>query len=153
MTDVTHSKIDDLNAIDGYFEKVSMVQVAASLGISAFGISIVDLDPGADECPEHYTLSPDHIVRVGASVKRKVTPGPDGLRLAGARSHAGRGVRHRWHPVVTRVTPAWPSYFNSRKNSSRSMPASEMMPASVPRFTSRACTGTDTTWAFSGCVK
>ncbi len=119
--DVTHSKIDDLNAIDDYFEKVSMVQVAAGLGISAFGISIVDLDPGADEYPEHdhsedglggemfakrpaqlgqeevyvalrgsgtleaggeqYELSPDHIVRVGPAVKRKVTPGPDGLRL------------------------------------------------------------------------
>lgn len=121
MPDVTHSKIDELNAIDGYFEKVSMVQVAAGLGVSAFGISIVDLDPGADEYPEHdhseeglggkmfakrpqqlgqeevyvalrgsgtleadgerYELSPDHIVRVGPSVKRKVTPGPHGLRL------------------------------------------------------------------------
>jgi len=121
MADVTHHKIDDLDAIDGYFEKVSMVQVAAGLGVSAFGISIVDLDSGADEYPEHdhsedglggemfakrpqqlgqeevyvalrgsgtlqadgeqYELSPDHIVRVGPSVKRKVTPGPDGLRL------------------------------------------------------------------------
>ncbi len=121
MADVTHSKIDDLSAIDGYFEKVSMVQVAAGLGISAFGISIVDLGPGADEYPEHdhsedglggemfakrpqqlgqeevyvalrgsgtleadgerYEISPDHIIRVGPSVKRKVTPGPDGLRL------------------------------------------------------------------------
>lgn len=121
MADVTHSKIEDLNALDGYFEKVSMVQVAAGLGVSAFGISIVDLAPGADEYPEHdhsesglggemfakrpqqlgqeevyvalrgsgtleadgerYELSPDHIVRVGPSVKRKVTPGPDGLRL------------------------------------------------------------------------
>lgn len=56
MPDVTHSKIDDLNSIDGYFEKVSMVQVAAGLGVSAFGISIVDLDPGADEYPEHDQL-------------------------------------------------------------------------------------------------
>ena len=30
---------------------------------------------------ERYELSPEHIVRVGSSVKRKVTPGPDGLRL------------------------------------------------------------------------
>ena len=30
---------------------------------------------------ERYELSPDHIVRVGPAVKRKVTPGPDGLRL------------------------------------------------------------------------
>jgi uncharacterized cupin superfamily protein len=121
MAGVTHSKIDELNAIDGYFERVSMVQVAAGLGVSAFGISIVDLDPGADEYPEHdhseeglggemfakrpaqlgqeevyvalrgsgtleadgeeYRLDPDHIVRIGPAVKRKVRPGPDGLRL------------------------------------------------------------------------
>jgi len=121
MADVTHSRIDEVSAIDGFFEKVSMVQVAADLGVSAFGISIVDLDPGADEYPEHdhskdglggemfakrpaqlgqeeiyvalrgsgtieadgeeYQLDPDHIIRVGPAVKRKVTPGPDGLRL------------------------------------------------------------------------
>jgi uncharacterized cupin superfamily protein len=129
MANVTHSKIDDLDALDGYFEKVSMVQVAAGLGIKAFGISIVDLDAGADEYPEHdhsedglggemfakrpqqlgqeevyvalrgsgtleadgeqYELSPDHIVRVGPSVKRKVTPGPDGLRLLALGATAG----------------------------------------------------------------
>jgi hypothetical protein len=96
MADVTHSKIDDLDALDGYFEKVSMVQVAAGLGISAFGISIVDLDPGADEYPEHdhsedglggemFAKRPQQLgqeeVYVAPSVKRKVTPGPDGLRL------------------------------------------------------------------------
>lgn len=118
---MTHSKIDDLDALDGYFEKVSMVQVAAGLGITAFGISIVDLDPGADEYPKHdhsqdglggemfakrpqqlgqeevyvalrgsgtleadgeqYELSPDHIIRVGPRVVRKILAGPDGLRV------------------------------------------------------------------------
>lgn len=121
MSDVTHSKIDEIEAIRGHFGKVSMVRVAAGLGIEAFGISIVDLDPGADEYPEHdhsedgiggqmfakrpeqlgqeevyialrgsgtleadgeeYRLDPDHIVRVGPAVKRKVRPGPEGLRL------------------------------------------------------------------------
>jgi uncharacterized cupin superfamily protein len=121
VADVTHSKIDEIEAIDGFFERVSMVRVAAGLGVSAFGISIVELKAGADEYPEHdhsadglggemfakrpeqlgqeevyvalrgsgtleadgeeYVLDPDHIVRVGASVKRKVLAGPDGLRL------------------------------------------------------------------------
>lgn len=30
---------------------------------------------------EKYALDPDHIVRVGPAVKRKVVAGPDGLRL------------------------------------------------------------------------
>jgi hypothetical protein len=30
---------------------------------------------------ERYPIDPDHIVRVGPSVKRKVTAGPGGLRL------------------------------------------------------------------------
>lgn len=121
MADVTHSKIDEIEAIDGFFERISMHRVAAGLGVSAFGISIVDLGPGADEYPEHdhsedgiggqmfakrpeqlgqeevyvalrgsgtleadgeqYRIDPDHIVRVGPAVKRKVTAGSEGLRL------------------------------------------------------------------------
>lgn len=30
---------------------------------------------------ERYPLDPDHIARVGPAVRRKITPGPDGLRL------------------------------------------------------------------------
>ncbi|MGH2974727.1 MAG: hypothetical protein ACRDLL_07665 [Solirubrobacterales bacterium] len=30
---------------------------------------------------ETYPIDPDHIVRVGPSVRRKITAGPDGLRL------------------------------------------------------------------------
>jgi mannose-6-phosphate isomerase-like protein (cupin superfamily) len=120
VTELEHVRIDAIEAIEG-FDRLSMRRAAAALGVSSFGISIVDLDPGADEYPEHdhsedglggemfarrpqqlgqeevyvalrgsgtleadgeqYELSPDHIVRVGPSVKRKVTPGPDGLRL------------------------------------------------------------------------
>ncbi len=30
---------------------------------------------------EHYPIDQDHIARVGPAVKRKITAGPDGLRL------------------------------------------------------------------------
>jgi mannose-6-phosphate isomerase-like protein (cupin superfamily) len=120
MADVTHIGIEEIEALQG-FERVSMRRVAAALGVSSFGISIEELDPGADEYPEHdhseeglggemfakrpqqlgqeevyvalrgsgtleangetYRLDPDHIVRVGPAVKRKVLAGPDGLRL------------------------------------------------------------------------
>jgi mannose-6-phosphate isomerase-like protein (cupin superfamily) len=121
MGDVTHTRIEDLDAIEGFFEGIRFHKAAAGLGVSSFGISIIDLAPGADEYPEHdhsedgiggqmfakrpgqlgqeevyvalegsgtveadgerYPLDPDHIVRLGPEVKRKVTPGPDGIRL------------------------------------------------------------------------
>ncbi len=120
MADVTHVKIDEIEELQG-FERVSMRRAAAALGVTAFGISIEELGPGADEYPEHdhsvdgiggrmfakrpqqlgqeevyvalrgsgtleaggvrYPIDPEHIVRVGPSVVRKVTAGPDGLRL------------------------------------------------------------------------
>jgi mannose-6-phosphate isomerase-like protein (cupin superfamily) len=121
MGKVTHVSIDEMDSIEGFFERVTMHKAAAGLGVSAFGISIVDLDPGADEYPEHdhsedgiggkmfakrpqqlgqeevyialrgsgtveaggeeYEIDAEHIVRVDPDVKRKITPGPDGLRL------------------------------------------------------------------------
>jgi hypothetical protein len=121
MADVTHTRIEDLDAIEGFFEGIKFHKAAAGLGVSSFGISIIDLAPGADEYPEHdhseegiggqmfakrpgqlgqeevyvalegagtveadgeqYPLDRDHIVRLGPEVKRKVVPGPDGLRL------------------------------------------------------------------------
>lgn len=121
MADVTHAKIDEIDAIEGFFEGITFHRAAAGLGVGAFGVSIIDLAPGADEYPEHdhsedglggrmfserpeqlgqeevyvairgsgvveadgerYPIDQDHIVRVGPSVKRKVLPGPDGIRL------------------------------------------------------------------------
>jgi mannose-6-phosphate isomerase-like protein (cupin superfamily) len=120
MADVTHARIDEIEELQG-FERVSMRRAAAALGVTAFGISVEELGPGADEYPEHdhseeglggrmfaerpqqlgqeeiyialrgsgtleadgkeYPLDPEHIVRVGPDVKRKIVAGPDGLRL------------------------------------------------------------------------
>ena len=121
MANYVHAKIEDIDAIEGFFEGIKFHRAAAGLGVSSFGISIIDLAPGADEYPEHdhsaegiggrmfakrpqqlgqeevyaalrgsgtleadgesYPLDSDHIARVGPDVKRKVVPGPDGLRL------------------------------------------------------------------------
>jgi mannose-6-phosphate isomerase-like protein (cupin superfamily) len=120
MAEVTHVTIEEIDALRG-FDRVSLRRVAAALGVSSFGISIEELQPGADEYPEHdhsedglggqmfakrpqqlgqeevyvalhgsgtleadgetYPIDPDHIVRVGPTVKRKIVAGPDGLRL------------------------------------------------------------------------
>jgi len=121
MGDVTHTRIDEMDAIDGFFEGIRFHKAAAGLDVSAFGISIIDLAPGAEDYPEHdhseegiggrmfakrpqqlgqeevyaalkgsgtleadgerYPIDADHIARVGPEVKRKVTPGPQGIRL------------------------------------------------------------------------
>jgi mannose-6-phosphate isomerase-like protein (cupin superfamily) len=121
MTDVTHVEIGEIEAIDGFFEGIRFHKAAAGLGVSSFGMSIIEMAPGADEYPEHdhsgagiggqmfakrpeqlgqeevyialsgsgtveadgeqYEIDADHIVRLGPAVKRKVIPGPDGLRL------------------------------------------------------------------------
>ena len=52
MADVTHIRIEEIEALQG-FERVSMRRAAAALGVSSFGISIEELAPGADEYPEH----------------------------------------------------------------------------------------------------
>jgi mannose-6-phosphate isomerase-like protein (cupin superfamily) len=121
MADLNHARIEEIDAIEGVLDGIKMHRVAAGLGVSSFGISIVDLEPGADQYPEHdhseeglggrmfakrpqqlgqeevyvalrgsgtleaegerYPIDPDHILRVGPAVKRKIVPGPDGLRL------------------------------------------------------------------------
>jgi uncharacterized cupin superfamily protein len=121
MAEVSHVAIEEVEAIEGFFDRLSMRRVAAGLGVSSFGISIEEFAPGADEYPEHdhseqglggemfaerpqqlgqeevyvalrgsgvleadgetFQLDPEHIVRVGPSVKRKILAGPEGLRL------------------------------------------------------------------------
>jgi hypothetical protein len=138
VADLIHAQIDQIDAIDGVLEGIKMHRVAAGLGVSAFGISIVDLEPGVDQYPKHdhseeglggqmfakrpqqlgqeevyvalrgsgtleadgerYPLDPEHIVRVGPSVVRKIVRG----RMASASS--------RWAPrLESHTTRAAPS--------------------------------------------
>jgi hypothetical protein len=53
MGSVNHTRIDDIDAITGMLDGVSMFRAREGLGVSSFGISIVDLEPGADAYPEH----------------------------------------------------------------------------------------------------
>jgi mannose-6-phosphate isomerase-like protein (cupin superfamily) len=103
MSDYTVKKIDEIEAIYlGSFKRVR-----AELGVESFGIQIIDLPPNFDRYPEHdhaesgqeevflalrgggeieiegerFPIDPDHVVRVGPQSKRKLWPGPDGIRL------------------------------------------------------------------------
>lgn len=103
MAGHTVKKIDEMEAIyQGAFKRVR-----AELGVESFGIQIIDLPPDFENYPEHdhsedgqeevylalrgsgeieiegerSPLDSDHIARVGSGVKRKVWPGPNGIRL------------------------------------------------------------------------
>jgi hypothetical protein len=121
MADVTHLRIDELDAIEGFFEGFKFHRARAELGVTSFGIAIIDMPPETTDYPEHdhsaegiggrmfenrpgqlgqeevyialrgsadvevdghrYPLDADHVIRVGPTTKRKVLPGPDGIRL------------------------------------------------------------------------
>ncbi|HEY2160711.1 MAG TPA: hypothetical protein VGH24_05345 [Solirubrobacteraceae bacterium] len=86
----------------------AMVRVRAELGITAFGVQVVDLPPSSGElAPEHdhnhdgqeelylllagsaevvlpdavIALGPETYIRIGAGVRRRVRSGPEGARL------------------------------------------------------------------------
>lgn len=103
MSTYAVKKIDDMEAIYGGAFK----RVRAELGVESFGMQIIDLPPNFEGYPDHdhaqdgqeevylalrgggeieiegerFPLDPDHMVRVAAGTKRKVWPGPDGIRM------------------------------------------------------------------------
>lgn len=53
MGNVTAIEIGEFEAISGVLEGITFHKAAGALGVSSFGISIVDLEPGAETYPEH----------------------------------------------------------------------------------------------------
>lgn len=103
MADYAVKRIDDMEAIiRGSFKKVR-----AELGVTSFGIQVIDMPPNLDGYPEHdhaedgqeevyvamrgsaeidiegerFPLDPDTMVRVSAGTKRKIYPGDEGVRV------------------------------------------------------------------------
>ncbi|HEY7933157.1 MAG TPA: cupin domain-containing protein [Solirubrobacteraceae bacterium] len=103
MADYTLKRIDDMQAAYGG----ALKKARAELGVSSFGMQIVDLPPNFSDYPEHdhaeesqeevfavlrgsghidvdgehVDIGPDTVVRVGAAARRKIYSGPEGLRL------------------------------------------------------------------------
>jgi len=104
MADYTVKRIDEMDgAYGGAFKRVR-----AELGVSSFGMAIIDLPPDFDRYPTHdhardgqeevflalrgsgelvigrserVPLDADHVVRVASGTDRKIVAGPDGLRV------------------------------------------------------------------------
>jgi mannose-6-phosphate isomerase-like protein (cupin superfamily) len=103
MADYTVAKIDEIEAIYGGGFK----RARSALGITSFGMQVMDLPPGFEGYPEHdhssdgqeevyatlrgggeieidgerHPIDADHLVAVKSGTKRKVLPGPEGIRL------------------------------------------------------------------------
>jgi mannose-6-phosphate isomerase-like protein (cupin superfamily) len=103
MSNYTAKRIDEMEAGFGG----AFVKARAELGVSAFGIQIIQLPPDFGDYPEHdhlddgqeevflalngsgsieidgerVDLSPDVLVRIEPAAKRKLCSGPDGLRV------------------------------------------------------------------------
>ncbi len=103
MSDYAVKRIDEMEAIvRGSFKKAR-----AELGVSSFGIQVIDMPPNVDAYPEHdhsqdgqeevyvamsgggeieidgerHPLDPETMVRVSAGTKRKLYPGDEGMRV------------------------------------------------------------------------
>jgi len=53
VADVTPITVGEIDAISGVLEGITFHKAAAALGVSSFGISISDIEAGADTYPEH----------------------------------------------------------------------------------------------------
>jgi len=103
MSAFTVKRIDEMEAVvAGAFKRAR-----AELGVSAFGIQVIDMPPNTDRYPEHtheddgqeevyvalrgsgeieiegqrHRLAPDTMVRVGPGVNRKVWTADEPLRM------------------------------------------------------------------------
>jgi mannose-6-phosphate isomerase-like protein (cupin superfamily) len=103
MSGYAVKSIDEMEAVYlGAFKRAR-----AELGVESFGMQVIDMPADFDGYPEHdhaedgqeevylalrgggeieidgerFPLDGDHVARVGAGVRRKVWPGPEGIRL------------------------------------------------------------------------
>jgi mannose-6-phosphate isomerase-like protein (cupin superfamily) len=103
MEDYTVKKLEDMEAVYGGAFK----RARAELGVSSFGIQVMDLPPNFDQYPEHdhtdddqeevylvlqgsaeievegerISLDPETIIRVGPGAKRKIRTGSEEARV------------------------------------------------------------------------
>jgi catechol 2,3-dioxygenase-like lactoylglutathione lyase family enzyme len=126
VSDVTHVGIDELEAVEGFLAGFTFRRAGAQMGVTPFGISIIDMPADTTAYPEHdhssegpgnppahqlgqeevyialrgtaevqvdehrYKLDADHIIRVGPTARRKILPGPGGVRLLAIGGYPGR---------------------------------------------------------------
>jgi mannose-6-phosphate isomerase-like protein (cupin superfamily) len=131
MADYAIKRIDDMEAIArGAFKRAR-----AELGVTSFGIQVIDLPPGIEAYPEHdhaqdgqeevyavlrgggeidiegerFPIDADTLVRVTAGTKRKVYPGDQGIRLLAIGGVPGKAFEIREYTELGAEDPFVPA--------------------------------------------
>jgi len=117
MPDYTAKHVDEMEAAFGG----GMAKVRAELGVTSFGIQLIRLPPNYADYPEHdhaedgqeevyvvlegsgemevegerIPFVPDVPVRVGPAARRKITAGPEGLRMLAMGGTPGQAYEAR----------------------------------------------------------
>ncbi|HWX74367.1 MAG TPA: hypothetical protein VNZ05_03620 [Solirubrobacteraceae bacterium] len=125
MADYTAKRITDMEAGFGG----GFVKARAELGVRAFGMQVIQMPPNFEDYPEHdhadsgqeevfltlggsgwidiegerVDLDGDTFVRVGAGAKRKIYPGPEGIRVLAIGGAPGEVYKA---PELTELTGA-----------------------------------------------
>jgi len=128
MSNYAVKRIDEMEAVFGGGFK----RARAELGVECFGMQIIDMPPNFENYPEHdhaedgqeevylalrgngeleidgerFPLDPDHLMRVGPGVKRKIWPGDEGIRVLALGGTAGEAYEA---PDVTKLGEPDPS--------------------------------------------
>ncbi|HWE24531.1 MAG TPA: cupin domain-containing protein [Myxococcales bacterium] len=123
MADVTVKRIDDIDWYKGpnAIANMRFRPAARALGVTAWGMSVIEIEPGCDRYPEHdhsrdgqeevyvllrgsatlrtpeqeWQLETGDAVRVGPGVKRKWLPGPSGVMLLALGATPGKAYEPR----------------------------------------------------------
>src|SRR6266540_7025911 len=96
MSEVTHKRIDELDVVEGFIEGFKFHRARAELGVSSFGLSIIDMPPDSTNYPEH-----DHSTEGIGPPPEQLGQEEVYIALRGIRSEerrVGKECRSRWSP-------------------------------------------------------
>jgi mannose-6-phosphate isomerase-like protein (cupin superfamily) len=116
MADYDVKRIDELETLSGFLEGISMRQVREDLGIEAFGVSIIEMEPNADQAPEHDhsaegaggEMFAKHPAQLEQEELYVVLRGSGTVTLDGAEHELAPETIIRIGPAVTRKVVAGP---------------------------------------------
>jgi mannose-6-phosphate isomerase-like protein (cupin superfamily) len=117
MADYTAKRIDEMEAVFGG----GFVRARAELGVTSFGMQVLNFPPNADRHPEHdhaeegqeevyvvlsgrgeividgerVALEPEVMVRVGPAARRRITTGDEPMRLLALGGFPGRAYESK----------------------------------------------------------
>jgi uncharacterized cupin superfamily protein len=123
MSDVTLKRIEEIEAYSGprTIPGIAMRPAARALGVTAWGMNVIELQPNVTGYPEHdhakdgqeevyvvlrgsatlhgdgeqWRLEPGVLARVGPGQRRKIVPGPEGAVILAIGSTPGKAYEPR----------------------------------------------------------